>query len=355
MKIKLTKTNDAKFERSYLMLKKSNLRASSFYSMFSILLLIFSTANNAEQKTERPTFDQWKLTLKSDMLKQGASKTLTDEIINSLTYIPRVIELDRHQPEGRMTHEEYLTKVIPPSKIKRARLEYKKNIVELKQAEASTGVPARFIVSLWGKETNFGTITGNYSVPSSLATLAYEGRRAKFFRKELMAAVKILAQGHIQLENMKGSWAGAMGNCQFMPSSFLQSAVDANNDGKKDIWGDKEDIFASMGNYLARYGWDRDKTWGRQIKLTKPFNQYSIGKKHAKNLAAWNLQGVTRMDGRDLPEVELNAYLIAPGGEKGRIYLVYPNFDIIMRWNRSHYFATGVGYLADRIVYPTVH
>ncbi len=345
---------------------------SSIYRIILVLILLSyfdsSASKNLEQsgktkptitgntasKTTRQSFEKWKFNLKPDMLEQGAKTELVDKIIDSLTYIPRVIKLDRHQPEGRMTQEEYLAKVIPPSKIKRARQEYKKNFIKLKAAEKLTGVQARFIVSLWGKETNFGTITGNYSVPSSLATLAYDGRRAKFFRKELMAAVKILAQGHIELENMKGSWAGAMGNCQFMPSSFLQSAVDANHDGKKDIWGDKDDIFASMGNYLARYGWDKNKTWGRQVSLTGNFERYSIGKKHIQKLSVWQTLGVRRMDGSALPNVEINAYLIAPDGKKGRIYLVYPNFDIIMRWNRSYYFATGVGYLADRITFPSI-
>ena len=301
------------------------------------------------------SFEEWKLTLKPEMLKQGADPLLADQIIESLTFIPKVIKLDRHQPEGRMSHEQYLTKVIPPWKVKRAREEYKLNQSKLEQASEITGVPAQYIVSLWGKETNFGTITGNYSVPSSLATLAYDGRRANFFRRELMAAVKILSQGHIALKDMKGSWAGAMGNCQFMPTSFLQYAVDANNDGKKDIWADKDDIFASMGNYLSRYGWDKTKSWGRQIKLTRPFSEYQIGKKHAQQLSQWQNAGVRRMNGDDLPQVELNAYLIAPGGKTGRIYLVYPNFDIIMKWNRSHYFATGVGYLADRIAYPRIN
>lgn len=299
-------------------------------------------------------FNVWKLNLKEDMLKESASEILVNKIIEHLTFIPRVIELDRRQPERRMSHEEYLTKVIPPSKVKRAREEYKLNYKELMKAEKRTGVQARYIVSLWGKETNFGTITGNYSVPSSLATLAFEGRRAKFFRKELMASVKILSEGHIELEDMKGSWAGAMGNCQFMPTSFLQYAVDANNDGKKDIWGDKTDIFASMGNYLSKYGWDKSKSWGRQVKLNKSFKDYKIGKKYKQPLSKWAKQGVVRTDGRVLPKSDIEAYLIAPGGEKGRIYLVYKNFDIIMRWNRSHYFATGVGYLADRIGYPRI-
>ncbi len=311
-----------------------------------------TTENNLKEVVDNSSFKQWKETLKPDMLAQGADQVLVEKIIASLIFLPKVIKLDRHQPEGRMSHEEYLTKVIPPWKVNKAREQYKLNQTKLIQAENLTGVPAHYIVSLWGKETNFGTITGNYSVPSSLATLAFEGRRASFFRKELMAAVKILAQGHIELEQMKGSWAGAMGNCQFMPSSFLQYAVDANNDGKKNIWSDKDDIFASMGNYLASYGWDKSKSWGRQVSLSHPFSEYNIGKKHAQSLSDWQTTGVRRMDGRDLPEVSLNAYLIAPGGEMGRIYLVYPNFDIIMKWNRSHYFATGVGYLADRIRYP---
>lgn len=308
-------------------------------------------SSQVEANSER-SFDTWKLTLKSDMIEQGASELLSNQIIESLTFIPKVIKLDRHQPEGTMTHEEYLTKVIPPWKVKKAREQFVLNSEKLAIAEKSTGVPARYIVSLWGKETNFGTITGNYSVPSSLATLAYDGRRAKFFRKELMAAVKILAQGHIKLADMKGSWAGAMGNCQFMPSSFLQFAVDADKDGKKDIWSNKDDIFASMGNYLSRYGWDKSKSWGRQVKLTQDFSVYKIGKKGSRSLSDWQSLGVRKMDGHDLPNADVKGYLIAPGGEKGRIYLVYPNFDIIMKWNRSHYFATGVGYLADRIAYP---
>lgn len=271
-----------------------------------------------------------------------------------MKYIPRVIELDRRQPEGTMTHEEYMRKVIPESKVKKAREQFSLHKELLQEAQEKTGVAARFIVALWGKETHFGKITGNYHVPSALATLAYDGRRAKFFKKELLAAVKILKEGHIELDKMRGSWAGAMGNCQFMPSSFLRFAVDANNDGKKDIWSDKQDIFASMGNYLDRSGWKDNQTWGRQVKLTQAFEKYAFGKKNKKTVNEWQQAGVRRSDLSDLPNANLSAYLIAPGGEKGRIYLVYNNFDVIMRWNRSHYFATGVGYLADRIAYPKI-
>ena len=299
-------------------------------------------------------FAQWKEQLKPEMLAEGASAELADEIINSLTYLPRVIELDRRQPEGTMTHEEYLRKVIPESKVKAARKQYQEHRQLLDEAQTATGVEARFIVALWGKETHFGKVTGNYHVPSALATLAFDGRRADFFRKELMAATKILSEGHIALQEMQGSWAGAMGNCQFMPSSFLRYAVDANGDGKKNIWSDKQDIFASMGNYLDKSGWQSNQTWGRQVKLTQPFASYSLGNDTKQTLAQWQAQGVRRADLSDLPDVNIEAYLIAPGGEKGRIYLVYNNFDVLMRWNRSYYFATGVGYLADRIGFPPI-
>ncbi|MGX5174308.1 lytic murein transglycosylase [Aliikangiella sp. IMCC44653] len=308
----------------------------------------------ASKISQAEKFNAWKQNLKADFIKQGASEDFAVEIIQSLEYLPKVIRLDRRQPEGTMTHEEYLTKVIPESKVKAARKAYKSNIDELTKAEKKTGVAARFIVALWGKETHFGRITGNYHVPSSLATLAFDGRRASFFRKELLAAVKILAEGHIGLNEMQGSWAGAMGNCQFMPSSFLRLAVDANGDGKKDIWSDKQDIFASMGNYLSQSGWKPNQTWGRQVKLTQPFENYPIGKKHKRPLSEWQDLGVKRADLSELPNANIDAYLIAPGGQKGRIYLVYNNFDVLMRWNRSHYFATGVGYLADRIGFPHI-
>lgn len=318
------------------------------------LIIIFIASLSIAKADVVAEFEQWKQTLKPKMLEQGAPEALVEQLILSLEYIPRVIELDRRQPEGTMTHETYLNKVIPPWKVKKARQAYQSNQLLLKEAEGLTGVSARFIVALWGKESNFGRITGQYHVPSALATLAFDGRRAKFFNKELMAATRILAEGHIKIDDMKGSWAGAMGHCQFMPSSFLSYALDANGDGKKDIWGNKQDIFASMGNFLAKSGWQKDRTWGRQVKLTKPFESYQIGKVHQKSLAQWQQDGVRRSDMSNLPAVDIDAYLIAPGGEKGRIYLVYNNFDVIMRWNRSHYFATGVGFLADQIGYPKI-
>lgn len=310
--------------------------------------------NTQSVEAQKKQFDIWKLSLKPKIMAQGIEEKFADEILQSVKYLPKVIRLDRRQVSGRMSHERYLTKVIPPAKIKRARKIYKANQQLLKQAELKTGVKAHFIVALWGKESSFGSYTGNYHVPSALATLAFDGRRGEFFLNEFIAACKILAEGHIKLKNMLGSWAGAMGNCQFMPSSFLNYALDANNDGKKDIWSDKADIFLSIGNYLKQSGWDPKATWGRQVKLTKDFSEYKFGKQHKQSVASWQQQGVRRFDMSDLPQANIDGYLIAPGGKKGRIYLVYNNFDVIMLWNRSTYFATGVGYLANRIKYPRI-
>ncbi len=348
------------------MLKPTNKLIKVLLSISLLGLLSFNGVINASEErasdkqdsqnnaSQSEAFDTWKKTLKPQMMEKGASAEFADQIIASLKYLPRVIRLDRRQPEGTMTHESYLTKVIPEWKVKKARQAYRDNMTLLKAAERETGVAARFIVALWGKESNFGSITGGFHVPSALATLAFDGRRKTFFTKELMAATQVLVEGHISIEEMKGSWAGAMGHCQFMPSSFLRFAKDANGDGRKNIWSDKEDIFLSMGNYLSESGWLPDGTWGRQVKLTRPFSEYQVGKAFKRKLSAWQADGVRRSDMRDLPDVEIDAYLIAPGGEKGRIYLVYNNFDVLMRWNRSHYFATGVGYLADRIGYPKI-
>jgi len=320
-----------------------------FIRVFFMLLAVYSGAISANTE-----FENWKKNLLAPVTEVTGDAMSAEQFINSLQYLPDVIEKDRRQIQGRISHEEYLNKVIPEWKVKKAREIFKKHSSMLKHAEEVTGVSPKFIVALWGKESNFGQYMGNYHVPSALATLAFDGRRGEFFTKELLAAAKIINEGHITSDEMLGSWAGAMGHCQFMPSTFLRYAVDANQDGKKDIWGDKSDIFMSMGNFLNELGWQDGRTWGRQVKLTRPFNEYKMGKKNKLPLSQWQDMGVRRYDLSDLPNANIKAYLIAPGGENGRIYLVYKNFDVLMKWNRSQYFATGVGYLADRIGYPKI-
>lgn len=261
--------------------------------------------------------------------------------------IPRVIELDRRQPEGRMTFVEYRQRVINDARIRKGRRMLEEHGPLLARIEAEYGVPAAVIVALWGIESNFGENTGGFPVIASLATLAHEGRRADFFRGELLSALKILEAGDIAPEAMNGSWAGAMGQSQFMPSTFLAYAVDGNGDGRRDIWGSQADVFASMANYLSRMGWDRRYIWGREVRVANGVGASGLDEK--RPLSRWQAAGVRQRDGGDLPAVAIDASLLRMDDGAGPSYLVYDNFRVLMRWNRSTYFATSVGLLANAI------
>ena len=184
---------------------------------------------------------------------------------------------------------------------------------------------------------------------ASLATLAYDGRRSAYFRGELLQALIILNEGHITADAMVGSWAGAMGQSQFMPSSFLNFAVDFDGDNRRDIWTTKADVFASAANYLARSGWRDDQTWGREVRLPAGFELALADLDVVKRLSEWQALGVRRADGGDLPARDLKASVVLPGGEGGPAFVIYDNYRTILKWNRSSYFAVSVGYLADLI------
>jgi membrane-bound lytic murein transglycosylase B len=220
----------------------------------------------------------------------------------------------------------------------------------LRDISQSYGVQARFIVSLWGIETKFGRITGGYPVIDALATLSYEGRRGKLFRKELLSALRILEEGHITLDKMKGSWAGAMGQVQFMPSSFIHYAVDYDRDGRIDIWNNLGDIFASTANYLSHAGWKGDQTWGRRVQLPNTLEEGLVGLGSQKRLSDWQRLGVRRADGRDLPKSpNLMASIVTPDGEGGAAFVVYHNYRVLLKWNMSQFFGIAAGSLADLI------
>ncbi|MCM2679437.1 lytic murein transglycosylase [Echinimonas agarilytica] len=319
-----------------------------------IILSLASTATLAQQTAEKPSFDDYIESVKSDALAQGISEQTLKLAFADVEFIKRSVNLDRNQPEKRQTLDTYLPKRVPQWKIDKARKLYKNNYEQLNQIAEQYGVQARFIVALWGNETNFGTYTGNFDIVSALATLAYDGRREEFFRKELIASLTILDQGHITPEDFKGSWAGAMGQTQFMPSSFLAYAVDQDGDGRKDIWGTQADVFASIANYLKQSGWNDDLTWGRQVKIPADFDESLATLKIKKSLAQWQELGVRRFDMTDLPTRDIQASIVLPDDAQGRAYLAYGNYDVLMKWNRSYYFVTSVGYLSDRIAYPSV-
>ena len=313
-------------------------------------------------------FQDYLANLKQEAISKGSEAKLIDDAFATATYKEKVVSADKNQPEVKETLETYLPKRVPQWKIDRARKLYAENKDVLEKVAKEFGVQARFIVALWGLESNFGAIQGGHNVISSLVTLAFDGRREALYKRQLWAALDILKSGHITLDKFKGSWAGAMGQTQFMPTSFNAYAVDYNNDGRKDIWTTKEDAFASIANYLKQEGWNDSLTWGRQVQLPENFDSKYVlvrGTKTRKqwleywndserSLADWQALGVRKADGSDLPNVDVRAALVMPDDINGRMYLAYDNYKVFMHWNRSYYFATSVGYLSDRIGYPKI-
>ncbi|BDU36504.1 lytic murein transglycosylase [Vibrio nigripulchritudo] len=323
--------------------------------MKKLLVALLGLGLSQAAFAQTASFEDYIEGLKSEALEKGISQATIDSAFKNVSYKPRAVKADRNQPEKRLTLDEYIPRAVPNWKVKQAKALYNKHYTELKRIGDEYGVQPRFIVALWGVESNFGKLTGGYGVIDALSTLAYDGRREAFFRKETMAALTILDEGHIQAHKMKGSWAGAMGQCQFMPSSFIAYAADGNNDGKKDIWNTKSDVFASTANYLSQSGWDDKYTWGRQVTVPAGFDMKLEGrqKDKAKTLAEWRKLGLTRINGKPLPQPkeDIDAWLIMPDDEDGRAYLIYNNYQVLMKWNRSYYFGIAVSHLADKIVY----
>lgn len=316
-----------------------------FISVFILCLLLSNGAFAAETD-----FKTWLDKARAEAKSKGVSDTILDQAFAGVKPIPRVIELDRKQPEGTMTFAQYKKRVISDARIAQGRKMYKKHRAELEKAAQKYGVPAQYLVALWGIETSYGNNTGGFGVIPALATLAYDGRRSKFFRSELMNALKILEAGHIAPSKMKGSWAGAMGQNQFMPSSFNAYAVDGNDDGRRDIWTSLPDVFASSANYLSRHGWNEEERWGRRVKLPSGFSKSLADLDVKKSLSEWSRLGVTLPSGANIPtQPNLKASIVAPDGVGGPAFLAYDNFRVIMRWNKSTYFASSVGILADAI------
>lgn len=295
-------------------------------------------------------FDEWVQGFKAEAIEQGIASSLVDKAFEGVASIPRVLELDRKQPESRMTFEEYRQRIVSEQRIQRGREMMSQYRDLLRGIGEQYGVQPRFIVALWGIETFYGKNSGSYPLVDALATLAFDGRRSQYFRTELLNAFRILQEGHTSLENMKSSWAGAMGQCQFMPSSFLQLAVDHDGDGRKDIWNTPADVFASAANYLASSGWRGTQIWGRLAQLPVKFDYKQASLTISRPLQDWQNIGIRKSNGRDLPLSPMKASVVLPDGTGGPAYLVYDNYRVIMKWNRSTYFATSVGLLADALV-----
>jgi membrane-bound lytic murein transglycosylase B len=294
-------------------------------------------------------FQSWLAEVEREAVGQGMRAETVSAALAGVQHIDKVVELDRRQPEFTITFQQYMDRVVTPAKIEKGRRMLAENRAVLTEIERRYHVQAKYVVALWGIETDFGRVTGGYPVVSALATLGFDGRRSAFFRAELMNALKILDEGHISPQAMLGSWAGAMGQCQFMPSSFLRFAEDWDGDGRRDIWSTRTDVFASAANYLLRSGWNGDQTWGRAVKLPAGFDSRQVGLESRHKLAEWAALGVTAGNGKPLPKTDIEASLIFADNGKGPTFLVYENFRTILKWNRSTYFALAVGHLAERI------
>jgi len=287
--------------------------------------------------------------VRRDASAQGIRPTTIEIAFRHIQYLPRVVELDRKQPDRTMSFAEYIAKFVTQQRADNARQKFAENRALIDQVRQRFNVQPRFILSLWCFESDFGNIMGNYFVPASLATLAYDGRRSSLFRPELLSALKILDQGHIRADNMLGSWAGAMGQCQFMPSTFLSYAVDFNGDGRRDIWTDRADVLGSIANYLARLGWRGNEGWGRDVIVPGNFDTRLAGLETRRPIAEWQRLGVRATNAAPFTGREPEASLVLPDGIGGAALLVYDNFRAVMRWNKSTKFAAAVGYLADGI------
>lgn len=295
-----------------------------------------------------PDFSAWLRELRDEARRNGIREATLNAALTGIKPIPRVIELDRNQPEFKLTYRQYMERVVPQSRIDKGRRMLAENRALIEPIAKKYGVPANYLVAFWGVETDFGRVTGGFQVIPALATLAHDGRRSSFFRKELMYALQIVDEGNVTPDKMVGSWAGAMGQCQFMPSSFVRFAVDADGDGRKDLWNDKRDVFASAANYLSQSGWKASESWGRAVTLPKSFDR-KLGGNVQRTLKTWSVLGVRGANGKPLPQTEQTAALVIPDMDDTAAFLVYDNYSTILKWNRSTFYALAVGQLADAL------
>lgn len=296
-------------------------------------------------------FQRWLNAFKQEAIESGIRQQTVAAALDGLAPVPRVLEKDRSQREFTLTFTRYLRSSVTETRVTRAKQLLEEHRTLLERVQAKYGVQPRFLVSFWGLESNFGDFTGGFSVIGALATLAHDSRRSAFFRSELLNALKILDEGHISVDRMSGSWAGAMGQLQFIPSTFVNFAVDFDGDGKRDIWNSLPDIFASAANYLSQEGWRGDETWGREVSLPEGFDYSQASLNVSKPLAEWaGSHGIRRAGGGPLPTADIDASLVLPSGHRGPAFLTYKNYRTILIWNRSILYALAVGHLADRIV-----
>jgi membrane-bound lytic murein transglycosylase B len=329
--------------------------------LFTVLLAAALLQAPQEPIVEQPPpFDEWLQALMAEARDRGYSDTLVEQALGGIEPLQRVIQNDRSQAELVVGFDRYHRVRVTPAIVRRGRELARQHRTVLERIESEYEVQRRFIIAIWGIETRYGGLTGNTPIFQALATLAWEPRRAEYFRGELFNALTMVSKGYIETKAMTGSWAGAMGHPQFMPSSYLKFAEDFDGDGRRDIWRSAPDALASIANYLEEWGWDDEFTWGREVRIT-PEARARIDQETTKRtegcfamrnmteripLEEWQRMGVRRVDGGALPKSDVQAGLVTTDR---RTFLVYENYDAILRYNCAHYYALTVALLADRI------
>ena len=326
-----------------------------------ILVVVFCFLANSAFSQNKPQFSDWLNDVKVEAAKRGIKQSIIDSALQDVKPIKRVLKRDRNQSEFKLTLKRYLSRVVTENNIKRGRLMARKHQATLKAVGKKYGVAPQVILAIWGIETRFGLVKAKVPLIPSVATLAYDRRRSKYFRAQLFAVLEMLNRGYIDQKSLYGSWAGAMGQPQFMPSSYLAYAQDFDGDGRRDIWKSVPDVLASIANYLAKHGWRSNLNWGREValpvsyaeKLGPPKKRATRGCRartsNPKPLTEWQADGVRRVNGQDLPSRNLPAVLVLPDGNEGRAFLAYKNYASIMAYNCAHLYAVTVGVLSDRI------
>ena len=328
--------------------------------LFTVLLAAALLQAPQEPIAEPPPFDEWLQALMAEARDRGYSDALVEQALAGVEPLQRVIQNDRSQAELVVGFDRYYRVRVTPAIVRRGRELARQHRTVLERIESEYEVQRRFIIAIWGIETRYGGLTGNTPIFQALATLAWEPRRAEYFRGELFDALTMVSKGYIETKAMTGSWAGAMGHPQFMPSSYLKFAEDFDGDGRRDIWRSAPDALASIANYLEEWGWDDEFTWGREVRIT-PEARARIDQETTKRtegcfamrnmteripLEEWQRMGVRRVDGGALPKSDAKAGLVTTDR---RTFLVYENYDAILRYNCAHYYALSVALLADQI------
>ena len=332
----------------------------------SLLTLGFLTLGSIACFASTPpkeSFSQWLIGFKQQALKAGVSKSTLDKELLGLTYNKKIVSLDRKQPEKTVTFQQYIKRRVSPRVVETGEKYIQENRNALLKVSRHYQVEPEIIAAIWGAESNYGTYPMKHDVIQALATLSYDNRRRNYFTKELIAALKILEAKHIDRASFKGSWAGALGQTQFMPSNYLRLAQDFDKDGRKDIWHTPEDVFASIAFYLKKHGWQAEQPWALQVTVPENFNRNKSV--HLKNPKAspralrshsepfkpsyWKAQGIVDIDSNLVSQTELPTSLYIPADSKNMGFLTFPNYRSILRYNPSNYYALSVSLLADKL------